>query len=1092
MLYVAEAIFNKATVRDTETTLLPMHLRQSSVSSSGDDDSLNSDPDQPVISKLFTDAALYNKFLDEQGCTEFWSTQGGDSSIPGFADLVAAGLSSPEKAITGRLAKLSVKGDSWVSSETTSEPESYDTDSETDESSGQKTLQDEVQELERLEPTPVLPRSSTLDGEKWKLEPDEIVNLLVEEFGPLAAEGEQENLIIEADGAFFHQDVVILGVIHLTTHRLAFHASLLATRPDLSPRQQVIRAGPAVIRHNSRWRRKRRRVWLEISHDMLSSYSSSRDEDHIQPIRTVLYSNVKEVLRANPKRPRIVEVIFDASTTPSMNGVAEFDTVESACEWRKELQGALYLYRHGRRQALGGDSSDELNGVRLSIPLSRIDRMEEARCLTFTYLLSIYVPFTSYDTHSHQAEKIQFVTLQPDDAWKKLQQYIDAAKERQLSAVPSDVVVDFGPLSFLEKEDHIQEADVEKGKETAIRRVLALGHEATLWISRARIHRSITSAGYFVVSPNFVGFWSKTFALSAIRYRLSMSIIKEVNPVNSKVLRFNCLAVVLEGQSDLLFDFKTAEHRDQAIDIINAALETLRSGAVQTSSRFESSSPLSESTLNEPLSPTSTSSLGWKGPNRSAIGIFSPLSRTMATVLTEHLPIHLRSMLPKAINVPRDTLYIERKMHFVCLTIGSRGDVQPYIALGLGLQKEGHRVTIVTHEEYKEWIVGFGIEHRTAGGDPGALMKLSVENKMFSPEFFKESLTNFRPWLDQLLVDAWEQCQGADVLLESPSAMAGVHIAEALNIPYFRCFTMPWTKTTQFPHAFLSPPVESPTFNSASYVLFENVMWTATSGQINKWRRKKLKIGNTDMGHLAQSKITFIYNFSPAVVPKPLDWADTTVVSGYWFLDNPDHNWTPPPSLTQWMDQARKDGKAIVYIGFGSITVPHPRSVTERIIKAVLKSDVRAIVSKGWSSRMSKKSEPDIDFPPECYPLEKVPHDWLFPQIDAALHHGGAGTTGASLRAGIPTLIKPWFGDQYFWASRVHKLGAGLKVPNLRVNELADALTIATTSRIMKEKAASVGEKIRAEDGVHNAIYAIYTYLPRASRDRASLDRSKD
>ena len=104
----------------------------------------------------------------------------------------------------------------------------------------------------------------------------------------------------------------------------------------------------------------------------------------------------------------------------------------------------------------------------------------------------------------------------------------------------------------------------------------------------------------------------------------------------------------------------------------------------------------------------------------------------MATVLTGHryLPDHVHSMLPKAINVPRDTLYTKRAMHFVCLTIGSRGDVQPYIALGLRLKKEGHRVTIVTHEEYKEWIVGFGIEHRIAGGDPGALMKLSVENKV--------------------------------------------------------------------------------------------------------------------------------------------------------------------------------------------------------------------------------------------------------------------------------------------------------------------------------------------------------------------------
>ncbi|CAK5284206.1 unnamed protein product, partial [Mycena citricolor] len=189
------------------------------------------------------------------------------------------------------------------------------------------------------------------------------------------------------------------------------------------------------------------------------------------------------------------------------------------------------------------------------------------------------------------------------------------------------------------------------------------------------------------------------------------------------------------------------------------------------------------------------------------------------------------------------------------------------------------------------------------------------------------------------LLDSWESCQGADVLLESPSTMSGVHIAEALNIPYFRTFTMPWTKTSDFPHAFLSPPVDAPTFNSASYVLFTNVMWAATSGQINRWRRQTLKIGNTDMNHLAQSKIPFIYNFSQAVVPKPLDWSDSITVSGYWFLDNPEGvNWTPPQDLVDWMAQARKDGKPIVYIGFGSITVPHPNKTTARIVKAVLES----------------------------------------------------------------------------------------------------------------------------------------------------------
>jgi sterol 3beta-glucosyltransferase len=175
--------------------------RQSSGSSSADDDSLNNEPDQPVISKLFNDVALYNKFLTEQGCV-----QRDASSVPGFADLIAGGLSPEEMAITGRLAKLSVRGDSWLSTEQTSDPESYD--SESDESTGLKTHEDVVQEPE--EPVPFLPRSATLDGDKWKLESDEIVNLLVEEFGPLAAEGEEEKTIIEDDGAFFHQDVLIL------------------------------------------------------------------------------------------------------------------------------------------------------------------------------------------------------------------------------------------------------------------------------------------------------------------------------------------------------------------------------------------------------------------------------------------------------------------------------------------------------------------------------------------------------------------------------------------------------------------------------------------------------------------------------------------------------------------------------------------------------------------------------------------------------------------------------------------------------------------------------------------------------------------
>jgi sterol 3beta-glucosyltransferase len=137
-----------------------------------------------------------------------------------------------------------------------------------------------------------------------------------------------------------------------------------------------------------------------------------------------------------------------------------------------------------------------------------------------------------------------------------------------------------------------------------------------------------------------------------------------------------------------------------------------------------------------------------------------------------------------------------------------------------------------------------------------------------------------------------------------------------------------------------------------------------------------------------------------------------SMISGYWFMPGGETEWTPPDELDAFMKKARADGKPLVYIGFGSIVVPHPAETTRAIIRAVERAGVRAIVAKGWSGRgneVDKDGLPiEVPFPESCHSLEKVPHDWLFNRIDAAVHHGGAGTTGASLRAGLPTIIKPW------------------------------------------------------------------------------------
>jgi len=241
-----------------------------------------------------------------------------------------------------------------------------------------------------------------------------------------------------------------------------------------------------------------------------------------------------------------------------------------------------------------------------------------------------------------------------------------------------------------------------------------------------------------------------------VRYRLPLSMVKHVKPFNLNWLGVEGVNLGMVGKPDAKFVFKNAPTRDQAIELIDSVLNPrsvspskpgssmplvtpLPSHApapTYTSTLSESPPPSTEAlSLDNSVRPPVKTSLELQALDtrkRDTINLLAPLSRSVAATVAAaaELPTSARKKIPKFINLPRDTLMTQEALHFVCLTIGSRGDVQPYIALGLGLKKEGHKVTIVTHEEYGDWIVGFGLNHRTAGGDPGALMELSVENKV--------------------------------------------------------------------------------------------------------------------------------------------------------------------------------------------------------------------------------------------------------------------------------------------------------------------------------------------------------------------------
>ncbi len=212
-----------------------------------------------------------------------------------------------------------------------------------------------------------------------------------------------------------------------------------------------------------------------------------------------------------------------------------------------------------------------------------------------------------------------------------------------------------------------------------------------------------------------------------------------------------------------------------------------------------------------------------------------------------------------------------------------------------------------------------------------------------------------------------------------------------------------------------------------------------------------------------------IYGISPNVLPKPPDWGDNIEITGYWFLDTP-ADWQPPKDLVDFL----LAGPPPVYVGFGSMSIRNPEETTEIVIQALSRTKQRGLLATGWGGLKL------ADLPDNVFKIDSVPHDWLFSQMAAVIHHGGAGTTAAGLRAGIPTITVPFFVDQPFWGKRVAELGVGPQpIPRkqLSVERLAAAITTVVSDKELQRRVAVLGERIRTEDGVAKAVEVIQHHL---------------
>ncbi|KAG6124276.1 hypothetical protein E4U38_000298, partial [Claviceps purpurea] len=378
-------------------------------------------------------------------------------------------------------------------------------------------------------------------------------------------------------------------------------------------------------------------------------------------------------------------------------------------------------------------------------------------------------------------------------------------------------------------------------------------------------------------------------------------------------------------------------------------------------------------------------------------------------------------------------------LNVVIQIVGSRGDVQPFLALGKVLKETyGHRIRIATHATFKSFVEENGLEFFNIGGDPAELMAFMVKNPGLMPgiDALKSGeITRRRRGIEQMLLGCWRSCIEAgdgmgpppkqhrvnapldfsqslpgderarpfvaDAIIANPPSFAHIHIAEKMSIPLHMMFTSSILSLQSRQH-----------------------------GDFVAYLKR-----------------------SPALIPKPNDWGAHIDVSGFCFLDLAS-SYIPDPDLAAFLEA----GPPPVYIGFGSIVVEDPNFMTQMIFEAIRLAGIRALVSKGWGGLGAE----DRGNPESVFMLGNVPHDWLFERVSAVVHHGGAGTTATGIKAGKPTLVVPFFGDQPFWGAMIAKANAGpepILYKDLTAEKLAEAIKICLEPNTLA-RAAELGTKI--------------------------------
>ncbi|GHH73384.1 glycosyltransferase [Promicromonospora soli] len=422
-------------------------------------------------------------------------------------------------------------------------------------------------------------------------------------------------------------------------------------------------------------------------------------------------------------------------------------------------------------------------------------------------------------------------------------------------------------------------------------------------------------------------------------------------------------------------------------------------------------------------------------------------------------------------------------MKALIMSLGTRGDVQPFVALGRALGAAGHEAVLCAPHRFAELAAGNGVTF--AGVDDGPLRQL--DSPAEAGEAFAggvrtrlRQIREMPSMFDEVLADSWQVAghgagAGADVVVHNGQILAGQHVAEALGIPAVLGLPLPmYVPTREYPWPGQSLPFGLPGWlNRATFGGMR--LPTAMFGRvIDRWRRDTLGLSPRPGRHDPAVRpdggpATVLHAHSPSVLPQPADWPAGAEVTGYWFLP-------PEPRLPADVERFLADGPAPLFAGFGSMSGLAPQSSTRAVVEAAALTGNRLVMATAWGGLDAETADAAAaERGVELLVVGDVDYQALFPRMAAIVHHGGAGTTGTAFAAGRPQVVCPFVADQPFWGRVTHARGVAPEpLPQRKLAGPALATRIAEAcAPAAVAAAAELGERVARERGLDRAVTLI-------------------